>query len=259
MKLYLGCSQWGWESWKGGLYPQNIKPSDYLSNYSRIFNAVELNPTFYDEVSSKTIVRWKSMVTSDFRFCPKFPGSISHDRVLRNVASLTSRFVKSVKQFDENLGIGFLQLPLKFSHSELHLLDEFLKSLPRDFQISVELREPFLRNAEHVKIAMDIIENNSAGIVLTDGVETRKYLNSLRLTNNSAFIRFLSYNHPTDLKRIDDWIKLIERWREKGLREVYFFLHFPDEFQKPDIVVYSLNKFGRRFGLKTRTDINKLP
>ena len=57
---------------------------------------------------------------------------------------------------------------------------------------------------------------------MAESVKTIKYLNNLKLTNSSAFIRFMAYEHPTDIDRINDWIKLIKYWQSKSIKEIYF-------------------------------------
>ena len=73
---------------------------------------------------------------------------------------------------------------------------------------------------------------------MVDGAETVKYLNNLKLTNSTAFIRFLAYKHSTDFDRVNDWIKLIKFWQSKGLKEIYFMLHFSDGEEEPEILKY---------------------
>src|SRR5439155_26281740 len=46
-KLRVGCSGWGYDDWLGGFYPPNTPKSDYLKLYSRVFDVVELDSSFY--------------------------------------------------------------------------------------------------------------------------------------------------------------------------------------------------------------------
>lgn len=45
--LYIGCSGFYNNDWKGSLYPEDAKSKDFLILYSKEFNAVEINSTFY--------------------------------------------------------------------------------------------------------------------------------------------------------------------------------------------------------------------
>jgi len=246
MKLYLGCSQWGYAAWIGTLYPSRAEPKDFLYHYSRIFNCVELNPTFYQEIGKKTIRNWKTKVGPDFRFCPKFPRTISHDGLLRNVEEQTSLFLDDVKGFENNLGVCFIQLPRFYPKRYVSAIEEYFKSMPESFKISLELRVDWLEDQKLLGIALAMLRERKIGIVIVDSVETRQYLNRIKMTNSTGFIRFISYGHPTDYERIDDWVLQIKKWQLRGLDECYFFLHFPsEEGDETEIVEYAIEKFKK--------------
>jgi len=241
--IFFGCSQWGYSNWKGTIYPSNARAGDFLYHYAKKFNAVELNPTYHDYVSKETLGVWKEQVGTNFRFCPKFPKTISHDNWMTDVKSLTDDFIDRVSVFGENLGISFLQLSPYFMPAHMNALDEFLKLIPQEFKISVELREPYLSNDVKLPEALQILRANKAGVVIADDLERRKYVNRIKLTNHSAFVRFIAYGHETDFPRIDDWVKLLKLWESKGLPEIYFFLHFPAEGTSLDILYYTMKQF----------------
>lgn len=45
--LYLGTSGFSYNDWSGNFYPKGMPRQEWLSYYSREFNALELNSTFY--------------------------------------------------------------------------------------------------------------------------------------------------------------------------------------------------------------------
>ena len=47
MQLYIGTSGYDYPEWKGEFYPQDLKRADFLAYYATIFNALELNFSFY--------------------------------------------------------------------------------------------------------------------------------------------------------------------------------------------------------------------
>ncbi len=75
---YLGCPLWAHEQWRGSLFDAACPASDFLAQYSRHFNAVEGNTTFYADPSPATVLRWQAQAGSQFRFCLKVPQRISH-------------------------------------------------------------------------------------------------------------------------------------------------------------------------------------
>ena len=73
---FLGCPQWQHPGWNGRL-PAGESP---LERYSRVFNSVEGNTSFYATPSRKQCEQWRAQVPEDFRFLFKFPRQITHDR-----------------------------------------------------------------------------------------------------------------------------------------------------------------------------------
>ncbi len=250
--LYLGCSQWSYLFWKGNLYPPNLKPKDYLEYYSHRFNAVELNSTFYNLSDETTINQWKSRLNTPFRFCPKFPKEISHVRKLRYVEKSTDDFINSVKMFSDNLGVCFLQLPLTLDRAEIYLIDELLTFINNRIDVSVEIRNSWLSRQEILDECFSVLKNHKAGTVLVDSVDTVKYLNNMKLTNDTAFIRFLTYNHETDFNRINDWVRLIKYWKDKGLKDAYFMVHLPEADSEPEILKYIELQFEKHLGFEIK-------
>lgn len=245
--IYFGCSQWGYHNWVGHIYPKNTKPGKFLYHYAQKFNCVEVNPTYHDYVEPERIKDWQDEVGKDFRFCPKFPKTITHEKLLYDAKELTDDFINRISFFKHNLGISFLQLPPGFMHDELPVLDAYLKILPKDFKLSVQLKPNFIESEHTRQEAFRILAQNNAGIVILDGRVTLKMMNKYKLTNHTAFIRFECYGFEVDKPRIDNWIKMITKWHESGLPELYFFLHFPDVETDLKVLYYAMEQFEQNF------------
>ncbi len=72
----------------------------------------------------------------------------------------------------------------------------------------------------------------------------------MNLTVPKAFIRFVGNSlHPTDYIRIDDWVNRIKIWVNKGLKELYFFMHMHDEAFSPELSLYLVEKLNKECGL----------
>lgn len=246
--LYLGLSQWNYSFFKGTLYPEKTKSANHLQYYAAKFNTVELNSTFYEIPEDNKLLHWKSLVSSGFKFCPKVSSLISHEKYLRNIEQPVDNFINSVKLLDENLGISYLQLAPSMFAANVNLLDEFLSYVNNRIKVSIELRPDWLGRTNVLKQCLEILKKHNAGIVMVDGAETVQYLNALKLTNRTAFIRFLSYDHQTDFARIDDWVKVIKFWQDKGLNEIYFILHCADKPYEPAVIAYTIERFEKELG-----------
>ncbi|MDH3835072.1 MAG: DUF72 domain-containing protein, partial [Nitrosopumilus sp.] len=47
MNIKIGCTGWSYQGWSGTFYPKNLKSSEWLKYYAKIFDITEINSTFY--------------------------------------------------------------------------------------------------------------------------------------------------------------------------------------------------------------------
>ncbi len=247
-EIYVGCAKWGRKDWIGTIYPEGTKEKDFLPLYAKHFNCIELNATFYRLPTVKQITGWKEMVGEDFKFAPKFTQSITHFKRLKDAEEVTTLFLKGISAFEENLGPVFLQLPPNFTPKSFDTLEAYLKSLPKDLNIFVELRSPKWFDDEEVFTRVfDMFEKNNVGAVITDASGRRDCVH-MRLTTTQAFLRYVGNGlHPTDYSRIDDWVQRIKNWKEK-VSPVYFFMHQHEEVHSPVLSKYVIQQINKHCG-----------
>ncbi|MEM6366656.1 MAG: DUF72 domain-containing protein, partial [Planctomycetota bacterium] len=75
----LGCPVWNCQSWLGTVYPLRERKPRWLHWYTRMFNTVEGNSTFYGLPKRDVAERWAKESVDGFRFALKVPRVISHD------------------------------------------------------------------------------------------------------------------------------------------------------------------------------------
>jgi len=137
---YLGTIGFGYKDWKGAFYPPEIKPGDYLSYYSRSFNTVELDTTFYGIPKAERIQQWAGSVPDGFQFCAKTPRVITHDMGLQGVRGMMDEFLTVMQLLGNHLGVILLQFPPSFTLKAADKLAYFLEELPKGIRYAVELR-----------------------------------------------------------------------------------------------------------------------
>ncbi|MGG1922840.1 UNVERIFIED_CONTAM: DUF72 domain-containing protein [Ralstonia mannitolilytica] len=116
--LYIGCSGFYNNDWKGSLYPENAPSKDFLSLYSKTFNAVEINSTFYRKPTSKTLLKWHDETPEGFRFFIKIPKVITHQNRLENSKDEIAVFCEHIQDSLKDKLSGFLyQLPPSFKNT----------------------------------------------------------------------------------------------------------------------------------------------
>src|SRR5471030_2226391 len=82
LEVHVGCAKWGRKEWLGKIYPDKTKEANFLDEYVKHFDSIELNATFYQTYGAATITKLKEKADTNpnFKFCPKFSQSISHIR-----------------------------------------------------------------------------------------------------------------------------------------------------------------------------------
>lgn len=143
MQLYIGCSGWSYTSWQGPFYPSNLENKLWLSYYSKVFNYVEIDSTFY-RIPSKIIVKnWDRKTSKDFRFTAKFPKVITHDKKFTNVEKELSLFYDAMKPLKEKLLALLIQFPPYVKITEgLEALKQYDFFFDDCFRYAIEVRHP---------------------------------------------------------------------------------------------------------------------
>lgn len=72
----------------------------------------------------------------------------------------------------------------------------------------------------------------------------------MHLTVLKAFIRYVGNSlHKSDYTRCDTWVQRMKYWLDKGMEELYFFMHMHDEATSPELTVYLVDKLNKECGL----------
>lgn len=153
--LYIGCSGFYNNDWKGSLYPEDAKSKDFLSLYSQKFNCVEINSTFYRNPTTKTLLKWKDETPEDFKFFIKIPKAISHEKRLKDCKEDIMVFCIHIQDHLKDKLSGFLyQFPPSFKNTQENM-DLILKNINPAFLNVIEFRHESWWNEEIFKILGD--------------------------------------------------------------------------------------------------------
>lgn len=250
-KVYLGCAKWGREEWVGKIYPLKTKEKDFLQHYVNHYNSIELNATHYKVYGEAGIKKWvEKAAGKDFRFCPKLYQGITHRGSLKGKQFITNEFFRGIVAFEQYLGPIFMQVSDTFSPKRKEELFDFLKTLPTDLQFFLEVRHPDWFKKEDIwqELFSTLAELNM-GAVITDTAGRRDCAH-MHLTVPKAFIRYVGNSlHTSDYTRCDAWIERMKYWLDKGMEELYFFMHMHDEATSPELTVYLVDKMNAAMNL----------
>ena len=247
LEIYVGCAKWNKTDLKN-FYPRGTK--DELTYYSRQFNSIELNATFYSMPGREQVIAWRNKAPDGFRFFPKVTQSISHMRRLNDVQMLTDEYCDNISNFEDKLGMVFLQLHDNFKYKNYDRLINFIENFPKAIPLAVELRNTEWFNDKAVSEEVySLFEKHNVSNIVVDTAGRRDLLH-MRLTTPKVFVRYVGANNPqSDRERLDDWIDRFKIWVDQGLRDIYFFVHQNIELESPFLSAYFIERLNKEFGL----------
>ncbi|HEY9622180.1 MAG TPA: DUF72 domain-containing protein [Crinalium sp.] len=249
MNFLIGCAIWAYKDWVGDLFPAGSKASEFLSLYSRRFNTVEGNTTFYSIPDRQTVARWASETPDGFKFCPKLPRDITHQGALAPNLPNAIAFLDLMSGLGDRLGPLFAQLPPGYSPARLDDLTTFLQGWPSDrASLALEVRHLDWFREPHASRLNALLHKLGIGHVLLDTrpiyecpddpqlhSERRKPRVPLELTvtTNFSLIRYISHPDLTfNQPYLEGWVQQVDQWLRQG-KQLYFFVHCPVEERSP--------------------------
>jgi len=264
-RFHVGAPQWTVPEWIGKTYPPGAKPAEYLRYYSRQWDSIELNTSFYNVPSVDQVRKWAATTAPSFRFFVKVFQGLSHKpdawASLEILRSRMSAFTNAWRELGPRLGGFFLQLPPEFSPERAASLSQWLSIWPRDLALAVEFRHPaWFRERSLAPGAQAILKSAGAGTVICD-TPGRRDASHGTLTNGKLFVRFLGQSTSkheaplgADFARVRDWAaEIAVLTGRRDLEEAAFFVHTPDSFWVPELTrafLAELESRGVRPGLK---------
>ena len=247
-KFYIGCAKWGRKDWIGKLYPPGTKEKDFLQYYAKLFNSIEFNGFYYNLHPVATVRKWKEQVPPGFKFCPKFTQSITHYKRLRDTEHEVDAFLSTVHEFGDALGPIFLMPHPQMSTVQLGVIEKFVRDMPADVQLFLELRHPSWYTEGYNKELYDMLKSLHRGTVITDAAGRRDCVH-MRLSTPDCFIRFVGNSlHKTDYTRIDEWVQRLKVWMDEGLEDCYFYMHQHEELHSPELIQYFMEQMNEHCG-----------
>jgi uncharacterized protein YecE (DUF72 family) len=224
--IHIGCSGWNYQSWRGGeFYPKGLGPSHWLEYYSRVFDTVEVNSTFYRLASPKAVANWVRQTPEHFVFALKASRYLTHVKRLTDLDQGVKRFYERIEPLvgTPKLGPIVWQLPPNF-HRDDERLAGALDSLP-DGRHCFEFRHP----SWFVDDVYELLRAHGVALVIGDrkGLDFQTH----EMTTDWTLVRF-HHGHRGrrgnySKSELEEWAQRFEDWR----RRVEIFAYFNNDWE----------------------------
>jgi len=245
-KLKIGCSGWSYRDWVGPFYPKDAQASDYLRLYSSVFDAVEVDSTYYRNPSPLMVSNWRRGTPEGFVFTAKFPKKITHEKKLRDVGEQLERFYKSMSELREKLGALLVQLPPSFNYKkDRDALEQFLGQIDTGYRHAIELRNRSWFRPDVYKM----LGQSNVALVWS---ENQYASTPPEATSEVAYVRMVGDRSITDFSKTQrDQGEVMRKWysalEEKSSLFKQGFIFFNNHFA--GFGPGSVNEFRRLAGL----------
>jgi uncharacterized protein YecE (DUF72 family) len=140
-QLFAGTSGFSYAAWKPDFYPAKLPAKQFLAHYAARLNSVEVNYTFRQLPSAKTLLGWLADTPPGFAFACKAHMRLTHIMKLKEAEGFTDLFLKALEPLRaaRRLGPVLFQLAPTFK-CDLPRLEAYLPLLPRDCRFAFEFR-----------------------------------------------------------------------------------------------------------------------
>ena len=213
--IWVGTSGYNYPEWKGSFYPGNLAAAKMLRYYAERLSTVEINYTFYRLPTEAIVAKWAEQTPAGFRFTLKAPKRITHDRKLRECASLLNAFCAVAATLGPKLGVLLFQLGP--SHKcDLAVFDAFLADLPPGARAAFEFRHPSW-------LADEVYERLRARNLALCVADSERMTTPVMPTADYGYFRLRDEGYaPDDIAR---WAEVI-RTHEPAWKDTYvYFKH----------------------------------
>ncbi|AWH86594.1 DUF72 domain-containing protein [Flavobacterium album] len=218
-KLYIGTSGWHYKHWKGTFYPAELKAKEHFDYYSRHFDTVEINNTFYRLPPKEVFTSWKEKVDKSFIYVVKASRFITHMKKLNDTLEGLTRFLENTALLGENLGPILFQLPPGWEINAGRL-ENFLKILPNHFRYVFEFRNATWYREE----IYTLLEQYNCAFCI---YELAGHLSPVMVTADFAYLRLHGPGGKYQGSYTDDalhkWAVQCREWLNAGIDTYVYF------------------------------------
>jgi len=242
--IFLGTSGWSYEEWEGSFYQKGEKTK--LRAYSRIFNVVEIDSTWYRLPSKGMVMGWLRYSPSEFVYTAKIPKTITHDKKLglkSDVKADLDVFFELMRplQLGGKLGCLLIQLPPSYYFNPENL-ESFFQKLDPLFKFAVEFRNLSWMRDE----TWPLLSKYKVAYV---NVDEPLLPSNIHLTSDFTYFRWHGrgetpwFDYLYSKEELDEWVPKVEDAANK-VKKVYGFFNNHYHGYAPENCLHLIERLG---------------
>lgn len=190
-----------------------------LEFYSRQFDTVELNNSFYRLPTEVAFDNWRQSTPADFVFAVKASRFLTHQKKLKDPANALENLLPRASRLSTKLGPILFQLPPRWRVNPGRL-EGLLEALPRDLRCAFEFRD-----LSWIRPDIDkLLARYGAAFCI---YELAGYHSPLTVTAEFTYVRLHGpglgkYQEAYSSDRLRRWSRQVEEWA-KELASIYIY------------------------------------
>jgi uncharacterized protein YecE (DUF72 family) len=213
--IWIGTSGYNYPEWRGTFYPEKLAAAKMLPYYAERFSTVEINYTFYRLPNERLVAGWAAATPPAFKLTLKAPKRITHDRRLKDSASLLQSFCQVAGTLGDKLGVLLFQLGPTFK-CDLDVFDAFLRDLPPGAPAAFEFRHASWFNGD----LYDRLRARRLALCIAD---SEKLSTPVVATGGYGYFRLRDEGYTPDA--LDHWAETIRAHQSEWADTFVYFKH----------------------------------
>ena len=229
-QVRIGTSGWSYPkgegTWNGIFYP--AKPKNELELYSKVFNTVEVNSTFYRLIDPRTARAWVKITPQNFEFAIKVWQKFTHPGMFKKATGAEPEvtqqdyddFKRGINPIAEECKLACLLIQFSewFGKTPRNqdILSNILKQF-KDYPMAVELRH--LSWSQDAQATKELLASHGAGWAFIDMPEFESTIKQELEPQMLMYLRFHGRN----------W----EKWKRHETAEERYDYFYSDEELTP--------------------------
>jgi uncharacterized protein YecE (DUF72 family) len=206
----IGCSGWNYKAWKDQFY-EGRAARIWLEHYSRHFDTVEVNNTFYRLPLASSVAGWVEQTPPGFLFAVKASRYLTHIKRLTDMVGGVRRYYERLEPLvrSPKLGPVLWQLPANFRRNDDRLASA-LAALPPgrhcfEFRHESWFTEP----------VYGLLRQHGAALVIGDRPEVKSFQAHV-FTAPWTYVRFHYGSRGRrgnySERELEEWAQRFEKW-----------------------------------------------